>query len=74
MSDKLTIFHAGNALQLYLTETPERMFEYSKSMMATMGEWELIGITAKKYTLPSTASGFYDEIRFHVRHSYTVKL
>nr|XP_024660891.1 5-hydroxytryptamine receptor 3C-like [Maylandia zebra] len=56
----------SNALQLYLTETPERMFEYSKSRMATMGEWELIGITAKKYTLPSTASGFYDEIRFHI--------
>uniref|UniRef100_A0A3P9CNV4 5-hydroxytryptamine receptor 3A-like n=1 Tax=Maylandia zebra TaxID=106582 RepID=A0A3P9CNV4_9CICH len=34
----------------------KRMFEYSKSRMATMGEWELIGITAKKYTLPSTAS------------------
>uniref|UniRef100_A0A3Q2V3Q9 5-hydroxytryptamine (serotonin) receptor 3A n=1 Tax=Haplochromis burtoni TaxID=8153 RepID=A0A3Q2V3Q9_HAPBU len=44
----------------------KRMFEYSKSRMATMGEWELIGITAKKYTLPSTASGFYDEIRFHI--------
>uniref|UniRef100_A0A3Q4G3L4 5-hydroxytryptamine receptor 3A-like n=1 Tax=Neolamprologus brichardi TaxID=32507 RepID=A0A3Q4G3L4_NEOBR len=44
----------------------KRMFEYSKSMTATMGEWELIGITAKKYTLPSTASGFYDEIRFHI--------
>ncbi|XP_024660891.2 5-hydroxytryptamine receptor 3C-like [Maylandia zebra] len=56
----------SNALQLYLTETPERMFEYSKSRMETMGEWELIGITAKKYTLPSTASGFYDEIRFHI--------
>ncbi|XP_035764120.1 5-hydroxytryptamine receptor 3A-like [Neolamprologus brichardi] len=56
----------SNALQLYLAGTLERMFEYSKSMTATMGEWELIGITAKKYTLPSTASGFYDEIRFHI--------
>lgn len=64
----MTVFHAGNALQLYLTETPERMTEYSKSRMATMGEWELIGIAAKKYTLPSTVSGSYDEIRFYVRN------
>uniref|UniRef100_A0A3B4H110 5-hydroxytryptamine receptor 3A-like n=1 Tax=Pundamilia nyererei TaxID=303518 RepID=A0A3B4H110_9CICH len=56
----------SNALQLYLTETPERMTEYSKSRMATMGEWELIGIAAKKYTLTSTASGSYDEIRFYI--------
>ncbi|XP_039454395.1 5-hydroxytryptamine receptor 3E-like [Oreochromis aureus] len=56
----------SNAVQLYLTETPERMFEYSKSKMATMGEWELIGIAAKKYTIPSTASGSYDEIRFYI--------
>uniref|UniRef100_A0A3P9CME0 5-hydroxytryptamine receptor 3A-like n=1 Tax=Maylandia zebra TaxID=106582 RepID=A0A3P9CME0_9CICH len=56
----------SNALQLYLKETPERMTEYSKSRMATMGEWELIGIAAKKYTLPSTASGSYDEIRFYI--------
>uniref|UniRef100_A0AAZ1X740 Neurotransmitter-gated ion-channel transmembrane domain-containing protein n=1 Tax=Oreochromis aureus TaxID=47969 RepID=A0AAZ1X740_OREAU len=42
------------------------MFEYSKSMMATMGEWELIGIAAKKYTIPSTASDFYDIIHFYI--------
>uniref|UniRef100_A0A668VT83 5-hydroxytryptamine (serotonin) receptor 3B n=1 Tax=Oreochromis aureus TaxID=47969 RepID=A0A668VT83_OREAU len=35
-------------------------------LMATMGEWELIGIAAKKYTIPSTASGSYDEIRFYI--------
>ncbi|CAI5685160.1 unnamed protein product [Oreochromis niloticus] len=56
----------SNALQLYLTGTSEMMFENSKSMMATKGEWELIGIAAKKYTLPSTVSGFYDEIRFQI--------
>uniref|UniRef100_A0A669C4B3 5-hydroxytryptamine receptor 3C n=1 Tax=Oreochromis niloticus TaxID=8128 RepID=A0A669C4B3_ORENI len=56
----------SKAVQLYLTGTPESMFEYSKSMMATMGEWELIGIAAKKYTLPSTASDFYDEIHFYI--------
>uniref|UniRef100_A0A668VT58 5-hydroxytryptamine (serotonin) receptor 3B n=1 Tax=Oreochromis aureus TaxID=47969 RepID=A0A668VT58_OREAU len=49
-----------------LKRTSESMFENSKSKMATMGEWELIGIAAKKYTLPSTVSGFYDEIRFQI--------
>ncbi|XP_019201586.1 5-hydroxytryptamine receptor 3E-like [Oreochromis niloticus] len=53
----------SSAVQLYLTGTPEKMFEYSKSKMATMGEWELIGIAAEKYT---TASRSYDEIRFYI--------
>ncbi|XP_063351761.1 5-hydroxytryptamine receptor 3A-like isoform X2 [Pelmatolapia mariae] len=57
---------SSNDLQLHLAGTPERMFEYSKSMMATMGEWELIGIAVKKYTLPSTASGFDDIIHFYI--------
>ncbi|XP_063350794.1 5-hydroxytryptamine receptor 3E [Pelmatolapia mariae] len=53
----------SSALQLHLTGTAERMFEYSKSKMATMGEWELIGIAAEKYITPSRT---YDEIRFYI--------
>uniref|UniRef100_A0A3Q0S5A3 Uncharacterized protein n=1 Tax=Amphilophus citrinellus TaxID=61819 RepID=A0A3Q0S5A3_AMPCI len=54
----------SNALQLDLPQTAEMIFEYSKSVMATMGEWVLTGIAANKHTLPSTTMGFYDEICF----------
>lgn len=37
-----------------------------------MGEWELIGLTAKKFQLPATDGELYDEIRFFVRKYFAL--
>uniref|UniRef100_A0A3B5AQJ3 5-hydroxytryptamine receptor 3E-like n=1 Tax=Stegastes partitus TaxID=144197 RepID=A0A3B5AQJ3_9TELE len=44
----------------------ELMFKLSKEVMATMGEWELTALTAKRLLMPSTTEGTYVELRFFV--------
>lgn len=64
-------------IELQLSISAETVDKLSKEVIATMGEWELIGITAKKFELPSTQNGTtYEELRFYVRtHSkHTLKI
>ncbi|XP_061681476.1 uncharacterized protein LOC133503673 isoform X2 [Syngnathoides biaculeatus] len=44
----------------------EQIFQYSRSLMTTMGEWELIGIKAVKQKIQSSYGGFYEELRFFI--------
>lgn len=37
-----------------------------------MGEWELVGLTVKKFQLPAGDGGIYQEIRFFVRKYFTL--
>ncbi|XP_051803616.1 5-hydroxytryptamine receptor 3A-like [Acanthochromis polyacanthus] len=55
-------------MQLEILTSAEEIFRYSKEVMTTMGEWELIGLTAKKLEPTSTIddSGHYVELRFFV--------
>ncbi|GAA6219795.1 5-hydroxytryptamine receptor 3A-like isoform X1 [Lates japonicus] len=54
------------ALQVHPEVSVEKMLESSKEVMATMGEWELIGITVKKYNLIASDDLPYEELRFHI--------
>ncbi|XP_071344148.1 5-hydroxytryptamine receptor 3A-like [Trachinotus anak] len=58
--------HRITSIQLGLIISTEEISEYSKNVMTTMGEWELIGITAKKYVLPAGQDELYEELRFFV--------
>lgn len=40
--------------------------------MTTMGEWELIGLTVKKFRQLGSDGEFYDEIRFFVRKYFAL--
>ncbi|XP_008329685.3 5-hydroxytryptamine receptor 3C-like isoform X2 [Cynoglossus semilaevis] len=54
-------------IELQLSISAETVDKLSKEVIATMGEWELIGITAKKFELPSTQNGTtYEELRFYI--------
>uniref|UniRef100_A0A8D3DXI4 5-hydroxytryptamine receptor 3A-like n=1 Tax=Scophthalmus maximus TaxID=52904 RepID=A0A8D3DXI4_SCOMX len=53
-------------LQIDLLSSAEDMFDFSKEVMATMGEWELIGITVKKFDLTGQDEETYQEIRFYI--------
>ncbi|XP_061832277.1 5-hydroxytryptamine receptor 3C-like [Nerophis lumbriciformis] len=60
--------HRTSAMQLGQIFTTEKILEFSKEMIKTKGEWELIGIAASKNRLPSSASvgEHYDELRFFI--------
>lgn len=49
-----------------LSSTAEDIFRFSKEVMTTKGEWELVGLTTKTFILPAEV-GLYQEIRFYVR-------
>lgn len=59
-----------DALRIDHSASAEEIFESSKEWMVTMGEWELIGITMKKYELPASDDKMYEELRFYVRKYY----
>ncbi|XP_044056991.1 5-hydroxytryptamine receptor 3A-like isoform X1 [Siniperca chuatsi] len=58
--------HSITALQIGLILSVEEILKYSKEVMTTMGEWELVGITVKKYQLPASNGDIYEEIRFFI--------
>lgn len=60
------------AVQIGQTSSAEEILKYSKDMMTTMGEWELVGLTAKKFQLPAGDGEMYEEIRFSVRKYFTL--
>ncbi|XP_034439744.1 5-hydroxytryptamine receptor 3A-like isoform X1 [Hippoglossus hippoglossus] len=55
-----------SALQINLPRPAGEIFEMSKEMMATMGEWELIGITVEKLVFNANNEEVYEELRFYV--------
>lgn len=57
-------------MEIRHTLTAEEILQYSKDVMATMGEWYLVGLTAE--TLHSAASDgeAYQFVRFFVRKSF----
>ncbi|XP_029285641.1 uncharacterized protein LOC115007087 [Cottoperca gobio] len=58
--------HRIKALHIDLSSTVEDIFKYSKKVMTTIGEWELVGLTVKTYLLPAGDEEMYQEIRFFV--------
>ncbi|XP_063748254.1 5-hydroxytryptamine receptor 3C-like [Eleginops maclovinus] len=58
--------HRMAVLQLNLFTSVENLFNKSKEVMTTMGEWELIGLTEQKFTLHAGDGELYQEIRFFV--------
>ncbi|XP_035996636.1 5-hydroxytryptamine receptor 3A-like [Fundulus heteroclitus] len=71
--------HSSNAIDLEPLESSEQVFQASKEEMATMGEWQLAGISSKKVVVPTIEGSSYDELRFFIsvrRHStmYVVNL
>ncbi|XP_061883996.1 5-hydroxytryptamine receptor 3C-like [Entelurus aequoreus] len=60
--------HHTSAMQLGQIFTTEKILEFSRGMIKTKGEWELLGIAASINRLPSSASvgEHYDELRFFI--------
>ncbi|XP_042369567.1 5-hydroxytryptamine receptor 3A-like [Plectropomus leopardus] len=58
--------HILRDVRLDLSSTVEDILMYSKEVMKTMGEWELIGLSVKISELPSWKNETYHEIRFFV--------
>ncbi|XP_075342272.1 5-hydroxytryptamine receptor 3A-like [Odontesthes bonariensis] len=64
--------HYEKDIQLELIGSSDEILQRSKEVMSTMGEWSLVGITAKKYSLPASFGEYYQELRFFIsvrRHS-----
>ncbi|XP_028443534.1 5-hydroxytryptamine receptor 3A-like [Perca flavescens] len=59
--------HLAMDMKIFLGKTPEYITEYSKEVMTTMGEWELLDITTHKYNHSLNDSDYIDEISFHIR-------
>ncbi|XP_034736547.1 5-hydroxytryptamine receptor 3A-like isoform X2 [Etheostoma cragini] len=55
-----------SAMPIGLSSTAEDIFTFSKELMTTKGEWELVGLTTKTYMLPHMEDELYQEIRFYV--------
>ncbi|XP_061739260.1 5-hydroxytryptamine receptor 3C-like [Nerophis ophidion] len=58
--------HHTSSLQLGQIFTTEKILEFSKEIIKTKGEWELIGIAASKNQLLSSVGELYDELRFFI--------
>ncbi|XP_039667475.1 uncharacterized protein LOC120565634 [Perca fluviatilis] len=59
--------HLAMDMKIFLGKTPEDITEYSKEVMTTMGEWELLDITTHKYNHSLNDSDYIDELSFHIR-------
>ncbi|XP_051930209.1 5-hydroxytryptamine receptor 3A-like [Hippocampus zosterae] len=58
--------HSLPAIQIGRFMSAEEVFQYSKTMMTTMGEWELTGIKSIHQQLPSLFNGTYEELSFFI--------
>uniref|UniRef100_A0A8C4GHR3 5-hydroxytryptamine receptor 3A n=1 Tax=Dicentrarchus labrax TaxID=13489 RepID=A0A8C4GHR3_DICLA len=58
--------HRMAAMQIFPTIPVEEILKFSQEVMATMGEWELIGLSVKKLQLPASDGEPYEELRFFV--------
>ncbi|XP_057696051.1 5-hydroxytryptamine receptor 3C-like [Corythoichthys intestinalis] len=59
--------HRISTLRIGRLYSEENIFNFSKRMMATMGEWELIGIKALQQLQNSSNNEIYEDLRFFVR-------
>lgn len=54
-------------IKIFLGKSTDNITEYSKSVMTTMGEWELLDITAEKYPFSGlNETDYNDMLVFHV--------
>ncbi|XP_061594965.1 5-hydroxytryptamine receptor 3A-like [Cololabis saira] len=71
--------HFTDAVGINLLSPVEDILEESTKAISTMGEWKLVGITAKKTVITTLGGKVYDELKFSIsvkRHatSYVVNL
>lgn len=59
-------------MEIGTLDTAEDILKTSKSVMSTMGEWELIGLKVKKFVFPAGLHEQYEELRFYVRKYYSI--
>ncbi|XP_027146050.1 5-hydroxytryptamine receptor 3A-like [Larimichthys crocea] len=59
--------HWAMDIMIFLGKTAENITKHSKNVMTTMGEWELLEITAHKYNPGHGDSDYIDELVFHIR-------
>lgn len=66
-----SVFISVSAVQINHKSPVEDILKHSKEVMTTMGEWELIGLSVRKFQQPTTTTTgkqeFYEELRFFVR-------
>lgn len=63
----ISVFISVRAMQIGHTLSVEEILKNSKEVMTTMGEWELVGLTVRKFQQPAGNEEFYEELRFFVR-------
>lgn len=60
-------FSTASDIKIYLGRSAELITQMSQSVMATMGEWELLEITASKPNYDGEDDNdYYDELKFRV--------
>ncbi|XP_037530507.1 5-hydroxytryptamine receptor 3E-like [Nematolebias whitei] len=55
-----------DAIQLYSGNSAKEILQASKEAMATMGEWELVGITSDLKTIRPMDGSAYQELHFYI--------
>lgn len=53
-------------IKIKLGRAADHITEHSKNVMTTMGEWELLEITAHKQNQGHDDGAYVDELAFHV--------
>ncbi|XP_029356840.1 5-hydroxytryptamine receptor 3A-like isoform X2 [Echeneis naucrates] len=59
--------HRISSMQIDHPLSTEEIFEQSKQVMTTMGEWELVGVGVQKFVFPAADGEDYEELRFYIR-------
>lgn len=60
--------HYAFDIKIFLGRSAENITQNSKGVMATMGEWELLDITAyKSQQSDNTTNFYYDQLEFNIR-------
>lgn len=57
-------------MEIRHTLTTGEILQLSKEVMATMGEWYLVGLTAETLHTPASDGEAYQFVRFFVRKSF----
>lgn len=56
----------ANEIKVFLGRDPDLITEFSKEVMATMGEWELVDITGQKIVNDDVTGLYTDMLAFYV--------
>ncbi|XP_033477905.1 5-hydroxytryptamine receptor 3A-like [Epinephelus lanceolatus] len=59
--------HLAMDIKIKLGRAADHITEHSKNVMTTMGEWELLEITAHKQNQGNDDGAYVDELAFHIR-------